>query len=368
MVDSTIEIVSPGPYYPSAIIGPIFTGTAVGTVSQFFPLDAGLSPVAKGTPWTMQGAFLSSFFYHVLVHDHRGFIGCFFRGILGTHSRARIRVCIASMHLVTLVFQVIFSQDFNLFTPFHKFFYLILQLHGPAISLDKKISGTVGWTYASRIIFEKWMNWLRFLFVLLVLGGHIYLTRPPAALHPGSKILVGESIGTCQFFSPVKLCNPYILALEAQRFVLSTGETEVWSTAYRIATYSGTVLPAIVAGSGQEPFAVQGKEKVPLRSLSPVWSRTIKYPSSLPRQDSKHFAALKLDPSGVLQLIFFDKIKKIEIVIWESNRKCTADDTYAHEDKSKVKGLAELVGLVLDSVTGFPVIRCSDGSILTIDS
>lgn len=54
-----------GPYYPCALVGPIVIGTAVGSLGQFFPTDKGLSAISNGLPWPIQGALMSSVFYHL---------------------------------------------------------------------------------------------------------------------------------------------------------------------------------------------------------------------------------------------------------------------------------------------------------------
>lgn len=41
----------------------------------FYPLDKGLNPIANGTPWVIQGAIISSIFYHLMVNDTTGILG-----------------------------------------------------------------------------------------------------------------------------------------------------------------------------------------------------------------------------------------------------------------------------------------------------
>ena len=55
----------PGPYYPCALVGPIVIGTTVGSLGQFFPTDKGLSAINNGLPWPIQGALMTSVFYHL---------------------------------------------------------------------------------------------------------------------------------------------------------------------------------------------------------------------------------------------------------------------------------------------------------------
>lgn len=59
-------------------MGPIVAGVVNGMMGAFYPLDKGLSVIKEGTPWVIQGAVLSSTFYHLVVNDKDGWMG---RGI-----------------------------------------------------------------------------------------------------------------------------------------------------------------------------------------------------------------------------------------------------------------------------------------------
>jgi hypothetical protein len=44
-------------------------------MGMFYPLDKGLTPIANGTPWVIQGAIISSVFYHLMINDTIGILG-----------------------------------------------------------------------------------------------------------------------------------------------------------------------------------------------------------------------------------------------------------------------------------------------------
>ena len=56
-------------------MGPIVAGVVNGMMGAFYPLDKGLSVVKAGTPWVIQGAIMSSVFYHLVVNDKDGWMG-----------------------------------------------------------------------------------------------------------------------------------------------------------------------------------------------------------------------------------------------------------------------------------------------------
>ena len=54
-----------------------------GGVGMFMPYDKGLQPISDGTPWALQGAFMSAFFYHTVIHDKTGPVGMIVRNVVG---------------------------------------------------------------------------------------------------------------------------------------------------------------------------------------------------------------------------------------------------------------------------------------------
>lgn len=75
MTSAAANALTPGAYYPIPFIGPVIAGTLVGSLGAFLPFDKGLSPIALGTPWPIQQAFLTSLFFHFLITDKTGIVG-----------------------------------------------------------------------------------------------------------------------------------------------------------------------------------------------------------------------------------------------------------------------------------------------------
>lgn len=44
-------------------------------MGTFYPFDKGLNPIKNGTPWVIQGAIISSIFFHIIIHDKTGLLG-----------------------------------------------------------------------------------------------------------------------------------------------------------------------------------------------------------------------------------------------------------------------------------------------------
>ena len=63
-------------------MGPIVAGVVNGMMGTFFPFDKGLNPIKQGTPWVIQGAIISSLFYHLIIHDKIGPLGTTLRSFL----------------------------------------------------------------------------------------------------------------------------------------------------------------------------------------------------------------------------------------------------------------------------------------------
>ena len=70
---------------------------------MFMPFDKGLKPISDGTPWPIQGAFMSAFFYHTIIHDKTGPIGMISRNIFGTIP------CV-----YTCIYTYIYHHNFNI--------------------------------------------------------------------------------------------------------------------------------------------------------------------------------------------------------------------------------------------------------------
>lgn len=76
-------------------------------MGMFYPFDKGLNPIKNGTPWVIQGAFISSVFYHLMVNDKTGPLGKGFRTVLGEYTDGNARVFIAILWFVCQSLQVI---------------------------------------------------------------------------------------------------------------------------------------------------------------------------------------------------------------------------------------------------------------------
>jgi hypothetical protein len=157
IVAKAAQVLQPGEFYPIPLVGPILIGTTLGSFGMFMPRILGLekgkrfgdevdevTAVRDGTPWNVQGAFLTAAFYHFMVHDKAGAVGHLLRGSVGSYTEPETRIIIATMWLATGLCQVLFDANANLFHPLHKLLYLIFQVDGPK-RLQK--SGTVGWDY-----------------------------------------------------------------------------------------------------------------------------------------------------------------------------------------------------------------------------
>ena len=75
MTAAAASTLTPGALYPIPLVGPVVAGTLVGSLGAFLPFDKGLSPIASGTPWPVQQAFLTSLFFQFLVNDKTGIVG-----------------------------------------------------------------------------------------------------------------------------------------------------------------------------------------------------------------------------------------------------------------------------------------------------
>ena len=301
---------APGPYYPIPLVGPILVGTILGCAGLFLPADKGLSSIFNGTPWPIQGAFLTATTYQLLVIDKNGFVGNTARAVFGSYSEDTIKVVLATMHISTVLIQTFFAnKDANLFTPFHKFFYLFFQVHGPSGVLQKE--GTVGWDYRTRILLERCLELSRVLIVLAVIGFHIYTTQKPQSLFVGQRIpIVGSGLATCQVFGNMRQCTPYLMKVEKS------------NSGYQFVTYKGF---------NENTSAIQ-------------WSLPVSVKSSA--SNSKIYLGITSD--GTTRIIASNSEKQTEEEIWSS-----------HVPKCKPSENPLFPTLSLNSQTGIPEIKCS---------
>ena len=316
LVKVATNMIEPGPYYPIAIVAPIITGTLLGSGGQFFPFDKGLSPIANGTPWPIQGAFLTATFFHLMVMDMKGILGVAARNVLGTYSEETIKVSIATVHIATCLAQTIFSPDANFFSPVHKFLYLVFQVDGPP---SNQKPGTVGWDFRTRLLLEKWTDLSRLLTVIAVIFLHIYATQPPVTIYPGQALgTEGFGLGTCQYLGSVRPCTPFHMQLHKDA---KTG-------AFGLTSYKG--------------YTGNTKEK--------VWSTQIaaKKPSKVGD------VYVTVSSEGAVLLVNSLAADKTEEQLWTSKATCPAS-------KDKMEAGKHKPYLTLDN-RGLPYLSCADGA------
>lgn len=357
-VSVAFNVLSPGPYYPIPLVGPILVGIVQGSLGAFFPFDKGLSPITGGTPWPMQGAFITAFFYHILVHDTNGFVGITLRSIVGTYSEPTIRIALVTLQVTTLLAHALFNAEANLFTPFHKFFYLVFQVDGPTSSNKP---GTVGWDYITRLNLERLIELGRILIVVAVVGVHIYLTQSPSILPPGQRLIVGNTLGTCQMLNPLQpACKPFLLTVEADP--LKTGS-------YRLASYSGTVLPTSAAVEAQLESSL-GSPVSQHKTIDPVWALSLSSATADGKANKKKAAAVEVtvattatigvdvDANGTLRLVSSDGSTQQETVLWTSVSVCQP----LSAGESPASLLVQVPALSVNPVTGAGFVSCPDGT------
>jgi hypothetical protein len=184
MVTLANNTLSPSPYYPVPFFGPILCGTLLGSMGMFLPFTKGLSPITKNTPWNIQAAFYTAFFYHTMVYD-TGFVGQCMHLIIGTYTKEKVLVIIAITQIMHLELQILLSSDVNFFLPIHQVVYLIFQVNGPILELNYmvgQVKSFVGWPSIARKRLSILVNLSRILLVLTVVIGHIYFTVLPVRI------------------------------------------------------------------------------------------------------------------------------------------------------------------------------------------
>ena len=335
-----------GPYYPSVpLVGPIVVGTVLGSMGQFLPFTKGLTAVESGTPWPIQAAFMTSAFYHVMVHDADGVVGTTARAVFGTYSEQTVRVIIATVQILTLVVQAVFSANANLFTPVHKLLYMVFQVGGPASDAQGKApTATVGWDHATRVALERVLEASRVLVAVLVLCGHIYLTAPPTVLPAAgtlaSSLALGKSVGTCQLLGYARSCQPFHLALENVAPDAAKGGVSLQLASYRgpVASWYSTAAAKSTKGPA-------------------VWQKSISKRPVLSGAGAVAVAA-RLSLDGVLRVVATSPDSKQEEALWTSSSRCPA---------TSKKTTGGSVYLTLDTASGKPVVHCADGSTVNVN-
>ena len=298
-----------------------------------------------------QGAFLSAVFYHLMVNDTEGAAGTALRAVCGTYSETTVRVLVASVHIVTLLLQLFFSPDANLFTPLHKLLYMIFQTEGPTNVVQKPLVQTVGWDIRTRIALERAIEVGRVLVVLLVLSFHVYHSAPPTVLRAAgtgpvgitNQISLGKSVGVCQLFSYARKCEPVYFALQNTASDASKGEVSL-----QLTSYQGTAAKTWFGSSSSSDNKSAEKQKV-------TWQRSISRRPVLVGEGAVTVSARLDGATGVLRVVATSDANGQEEALWTSSSRCPA--VAAGTSSSSAAAY-----LTLDANTGTPVVHCSDGT------
>ena len=197
-VNLSLTVLKPGLYYPVPLVGPVLFSTLIGCLGGFMPLDKGLLPISKSTSWVIQGAFMSAAFYYFMAKDTTGIIGVTMRNVFGHLSERCLVLILVYLHMSSVVLQIVFDPQANLFTPLHKLLYLVLQVQGPittpedAAMIAKK--PTVGWEYSVRTRFEGFLEMMWWLMVLSIAVAY-YAMKVPNSSIPAVDIISRDSFG-----------------------------------------------------------------------------------------------------------------------------------------------------------------------------
>lgn len=182
---------TPTPYYPTPLLGPVFLGTMSSSFGIFFPTDVGLKPIQNGVPWGFQAALMSSALYQLGVVDKTGFMGAIFRSVFGSYTDAEARIAITLLYVQGYWLQILFGREINIFAPVHKLLYAILPAQGPRVlnsnsqgaltpystKPDDAIVSVGGWSFQQLENFEFVVDCLRLAFVAVVAGFFLQSNR-----------------------------------------------------------------------------------------------------------------------------------------------------------------------------------------------
>lgn len=331
---------APSEFYHVPIVGPIIVGTTLGSFSLFMPLTKGLDPITHDCPWAIQGAFLTSTFYHLMINDTTGFLGNSLRAFVGSYSEEQTRMVIATVWILHGVLQNYFDATANLFTPLHQVLYLVFQVDGPRISQKE---GTVGWEYRTRLVLERWIELCRVLAVVAVICAYVYHNMPLTSLAANTVVESSSSrpcIATCRIFSQMRFCQPYRMFFEVtDEISTSKGKS---AAVYRLRVEKG-----------------QSKT-----SFENVWNSTFGFKDF----GANSVVTMSLANDGLLSILRSDKDKELtkkgdEVLL--SKRRCVM--TSKPEDESSDKASAALVHMTLNRDSGLPEIVCSNSQRIPLE-
>ena len=316
----------------------------LGCFGNFLPFDRGLSAISNGTSWPIQGSILTAVVYHLQVNDQIGFVGKSFRLIVGSYNETDTRIILVTIHLITNLLHTFFSNDANLFTPIHKFLYLIFQVQGPIGQHQIKArEATVGWNYHTRIYLERIIELSRLIAVIAVIMGHIYITQIPTTIVENKLFQFNEKIGSCQLFNTFQNCKPYIFTLETIPTTAGSKDTNVVP---RLAVYE-TKLKELTNNS----------------NLNTNWNLNLKLNKSKNNNNNSNvLKGLIISNDGILRYIQRSLTNEQDEVLWTSNvnNKCKIFKS-ENENNITIKTFQSLVYLFIQN-DGIPAIHCPDGT------
>ena len=298
-----------------------------------------------------------------MVLDKEGALGVGMRRIFGTHDEPTIRVVIAMVHICTLLAQTWFSASANIFTPVHKLFYLIFQVQG-TVKAEQTRAKTVGWSYATRIVLERWIEVSRLLLVLLAVLAHVLCSTKPTSLAPNQPLVVGDWIATCAYFPSLQQCSPHYLSL-----------AKVDNNSYRLGVYKSPTsyrffpFSSSSSSSFSSSSSTSGNDATSLSS--PIWSVDI--------VDSKASATsvveARLGEDGGVRVVSSSSSlsTKIEsddsVVVGKPQQPAEGQERLLWSSSSVCpRGGPSDMYLSLEAKSGMPFVQCGDGSTIRVDS
>jgi len=197
VVNLSFTVLKPGPYYPVPLVGPVLCSTLTGCLGGFMPLDKGLLPIFKSTSWIVQSAFLSAAYYYFMIKDTTGIIGVTMRNVFGHQSERWVALTIIYLHMASIVLQIVFDPQANLFTPVHKLLYLVFQVQGPITTPEDAAliarKSTVGWEYSVRTRLEVFLDKMRW-FIVLSIAVAYYAAKVPNSSIPAVDVISREGV------------------------------------------------------------------------------------------------------------------------------------------------------------------------------
>ena len=97
---------------------------------RYLPFDKGLSPIAGSVPWATQGAFLSTVFYFLNVHDPTW--KAWLAGMGARPTTAMVHTTVILFLTSTICMQeAYFGANFNPFGPVHYVLYKVFLIPPP---------------------------------------------------------------------------------------------------------------------------------------------------------------------------------------------------------------------------------------------